>query len=276
MFTSKFRASALKLALGAILGVGAAGCDDPTATRLAAPLAGIRMFLIVDPDQPSQPLLIKPADEGGSLANLRVEIRTADGQLVSTRILPPEYEGFELQPCIRRYGSIVGGNAPYCLDLEFAVRKGEQYEVRVLADDQPTATARFTVPGAFSLLQATADGGSSAPTRLDVQWTPSAGAYRYLVAVRPTTPPPCVEQGSCQRNWFAATTETSLVTTVPGGELDGAAGPYFVDVYAVDRAIYEYMTSGVAENLFPVSPVQNVEGGRGAAGAWVRQSRQLP
>lgn len=276
MCTSRFRASALKTALAAFLGLGAAGCDDPTATRLAAPLSGIRMFLIVDPDQPSQPLLIKPADEGGSLANLRVEIRTGNGQLVPVHLLPPEYEGFELQPCIERYGSIVGGNAAHCLDLSFTVRKGERYEVRVLADDQPTASASFAVPGEFSLLQATADGGSSAPTRLDVQWTPSAGVYRYLVAVRPTTPPSCVEQGSCQRNWFATTTETSLITMVPEGELDGAAGPYFVDVYAVDRAIYEYMTSGVAENMFPVSPVQNVEGGRGAAGAWVRTSRQLP
>lgn len=269
--------NAMRIGFPALVALIVAGCDDPLATRHAPLLSGFQLFLIVDPDQASQPLLIKVADTAASLVNLRVEIRDADGQIVPTNVLPPEYEGFELQPCIERYGTIAGANAPpTCLDLSFEVKKGATYELRVSADAQPTATARFTVPGGFTLIQVNADGGTSGPRQLDLEWTPSRDAYRYLVAVRPRTAPECVQRGGCQRNWFAVTTETSLRTAVPEGELAGAGGPYFVDVYAVDRAMYQYMTSGIAENLFPVPPVQNVENGRGAAGAWVRQSRQLP
>lgn len=260
----------------ALLSASASACDDPTAVRRAPPLSGMRLFMIVDPDEASQPLLVKPADEGGTLTNLRVEVRTGAGDFVPVTVLPPEFEGFELQPCIRRYGAIVGGNVPQCLDLEFQVDKGQSYQVRVFADEHPTASARFTVPGAFSIEHVNAGGSSSMPRELNVRWTPSANAYRYLVAIRPAVAPECVERGGCQRNWFAVTTATEVRTAVPEGELEGSGGPFFVDVYSVDRAIYQYLTSGVAENMFPVPPVQNVENGRGAVGAWVRQSHQLP
>ncbi len=275
MCTSSFRGGAAALVIALVVAFASA-CDDPTAVRRAPPLSGMRLFMIVDPDEASQPLLVKPADEGGTLTNVRVEVRTAAGAFVPVTVLPPEFEGFELQPCIRRYGAIVGGNVPQCLDLDFRVDKGESYEVRVFADEHPTASARFTVPGAFSIEEVNAPGSPSIPREIDVRWTPSAGAYRYLVAIRPAVAPECVERGGCQRNWFAVTTATRVSTALPEGELDGARGPFYVDVYAVDQAIYQYLTSGVAENMFPVPPVQNVEGGRGAVGAWVRQSFQLP
>jgi hypothetical protein len=48
-----------------------------------------------------------------------------------------------------------------------------------------------------------------------------------------------------------------------------------VDVYALDRALFEYLTTGASGDLFPVPPVQNIVGGHGAMGAWVRRTRRL-
>jgi hypothetical protein len=253
----------------------AAACDDPTAPRPAPAFSGMTVFLVVDPDSATQPLLVKGADEGSALENLRVELRSG-GEFVPVTVVPEEFEGFELQPCIQRYGTIVGGGAPRCLNLRFPVQPGATYELRVIAEQQPTATASFTVPAAFAITRAEARGTPPGTAGLEVEWTPSAGAYRYLVAVRPQTPAECVQNGGCQREWFHATTETSVRTAVPAGELDGAQGPFIIDVYAVDEPIYHYLTSGVADNLFPVPPVQNVMGGLGAAGAWVRRSHRIP
>jgi hypothetical protein len=275
MYTSELRYWPRRVAAAALLCLAFAACGDPLATRQAPALPGMTLFLVVDPDSATHPLLLKAADEGSGLRNLRVELRSG-GSLVPVTVIPAENEGFELQPCIQRYGTIVGGNAPQCLNLSFAVQHGATYELRVFADEQPTASATFTVPGAFSITRAEARGTPPGSAGLDVAWTPSPGAYRYVVAVRPQTAAECVYTGGCQRDWFATTTEPSLGTVVPAGELDGAKGPFFVDVYAVDEAIYHYLTSGVADDLFPVPPVQNVRGGLGAAGAWVRRTRQVP
>lgn len=274
MCTSDVFARLRRAALAALLCLAGGACDDPLAARQAPGLPGMTLFLVVDPDSATQPLLVKSVDEGTALRGLRVEVRSG-GELVPVTVVPEEFEGFELLPCIARYGTVVGGT-PRCLNLSFPVRHGATYELRVFADEQPTAAAAFTVPQAFSITRAEARGAPPGTEGLEVAWTPSPGAYRYLVAVRPTTAAECVHTGGCQREWFAATTETSVSTAVPAGELQGSEGPWFIDVYAVDEAIYRYLTSGVADDLFPVPPVQNVEGGLGAAGVWVRRSRQIP
>lgn len=277
MCTSDLRGRARRaiLPLAAVL-CAASACDDPMTVRYAPPNEGLRLFLIVDPDQPTQPLLVKHADDARTLSDVRVEISTADGRTVSSRVVPPERPEWERLPCHERYGTITGGREPRCLNLDFAVRKGESYRLSVMAEGVPTAVARFTVPGGFSLTSVEARGAPPGTQGLDAAWTASPGAYRFVVAVRPTTLAACVTIRSCERRWFAVTTATTLSTAVPEGELAGSAGPYFVDVYAMDRALYEYLTSGVSQEMFPVPPVQNVEGGRGAVGAWVRLSHRLP
>lgn len=274
MYTSEKRARVPRVALLAWTALAAAGCGDPLATRQPGVAEGLSVFMVVDPDQASQPLVVKTAAPGGSVRGLRVELETADGTDVPFTINEP-IEGFELLPCVARYGSIVGDSEPSCVDLSFAVTKGETYRISVSAEEEPTATASFTVPRDFALTRVQAEGSPPGTGGLQVEWTPSAGAYRYLVAVRPQGAPQCVKDGGCQRTWFEATTGTSVRTTVPAGELDGSEGPWFVDVYAVDRPMYEYLTSGVAEDLFPVPPIQNVERGYGAVGSWVRRSQVL-
>jgi hypothetical protein len=54
------------------------------------------------------------------------------------------------------------------------------------------------------------------------------------------------------------------------------SGPYYVDVYAMDRHAYEDVMTGSGSEFLPVPPSENVVGGFGAVGAWVIRSTPLP
>jgi hypothetical protein len=146
------------------------------------------------------------------------------------------------------------------------------------------------VPGDFEVLDVRAEGTAPPGSEgLYVRWTESEGAYRYLVALRATIPPWCVEYGErClngstqvlpdRQGWFAVTQNTVLQTVVSGEaaeEIASGRGPWYVDVYAVSKPLYEYLTTGTSGRLFPVPPVQNVEGGYGAVGAWVVRTMKI-
>ncbi|HEY0035512.1 MAG TPA: DUF4249 family protein, partial [Longimicrobium sp.] len=164
---------------------------------------------------------------------------------------------------------------PRCLDFRFTPRPGASYRVSVSADGFAAASGTVLVPGDFVVKAVEVRGALPGTEGLEAAWSASAGAYRYVVTVRPTTAPECVRIRSCDKRWFAVTSDTTLSTTVPADELSGGEGPWSVDVYALDRALYEYLTTGASGDLFPVAPVQNVQGGHGAVGAWLRRSRPL-
>jgi hypothetical protein len=289
MFTSRGSASVLRTAavLGLLLLVA---CDDPTALRHPPEIRGMKVFAILDPDAPSQPVLVSPATTEGVVDQLTGKFSRTDGWSASAIGVE---EQDELHQCIQRYGTLAGsGGQPRCLDFAFTPRYGDTYRFRVSARDRPTATATATVPGDFEVLEVSAKGDPPGTEGLEVRWTKSEGAYRYLVGLRAETPPWC-GNGQCgcntdgsycrwvhpdRQGWFAVTTDTVLSTVVSGKgaeEIADGEGPWYVEVYAVDKAIYEYLTTGTSGDLFPVPPVQNVEGGYGAVGAWVRRSMRI-
>lgn len=263
--THPLAALALSLLLGA--------CDDPLATRPPPELRALRVFLVVDPDAASQPLLVQPVSAGGVLRGLRGEVRAGVQPVAAiTAAATPDNE---FLPCAARYGILDADAEPRCLDFRFAPRPGTTYRVSVSAEGFPDAAATVAVPGDFRLLAATARGALPGTDGLEVSWTPSTGAYRYLVTVRAAVAPECVRIRSCDQRWFAVTSDTTVQTRVPADKLEGGSGPWSVEVYALDRALFEYLTTGASGDLFPVPPVQNVVGGHGAMGAWVRRSRSL-
>lgn len=274
-----------------------AACDDPTASREPPPLRSMMVFMILDPDTVLQHALVLTAGAEGRVAALDAEL-LRDGELVASGTRMEDLFRSELQPCIDRYGTLGWrgeadeGAGLHCTNFRIAPEFGGTYSLRITADDRPTATATTRVPGDFQVLAVSAAGDPPGTAGLSVRWTPSDGAYRYLVGLRPTVPPWC-SNGKCgcspdesfcrwvapdRQGWFVATADTVLETAVSGkgaDEIAGSEGPWFIEVYAVDRALYQYLTSGSTGNLFPVAPTQNVEGGHGAVGAWVRRSMKI-
>lgn len=243
----------------------------PTAEELT-------LFMILNPDFSVQPMLVAPAATEGLVRDLSGEIR-AGNVLTASASTPEEWKDSELRPCIHgRYGSIYGtGGQPRCLVFDFVPQMGATYRVTVSAEGRPTATAVTTIPGDFSVVTATATGDPPGTKRFDASWSRSRGAYRYLVALR-AADPPFQTSVPDRKGWFAVTTDTSLSTVVSGKaaeELVGGGGPWYVDVYAVDKALYEYLTTGTDAALYPVPPLQNVKGGYGAVGSWVRRSMEI-
>ncbi|HEY7395653.1 MAG TPA: hypothetical protein VH559_12450, partial [Gemmatimonadaceae bacterium] len=71
--------------------------------------------------------------------------------------------------------------------------------------------------------------------------------------------------------WFAVTEDTTIDATIESRLFDGAYGPWFLDVYAMNRDLYAHLMTGAPGDFFPVPPAQNVIGGlgpsvRGSAG----------
>lgn len=259
-----------------------AACDAPTALRKAPEADELTLFMILSPDSSSQPVLVAPVTTEGVIDRLAGDIYRGDDRVASAVGLA-EWDSNELHPCIRRYGTMVGiGGQPRCLAFDFIPQFGATYQLVFSAKNRPTVTATARVPGDFELLETSAQGDPPGTEGLEVRWTSSEGAHRYLVGLRAETPPwdcgPACTAAPDRQGWFMVTTDTVLNTVVSGTgaeEIENGKGPWYVDVYAVDQALYEYLATGTSGDLFPVPPVQNVDGGYGAVGAWVRRSIQV-
>jgi hypothetical protein len=249
-----------------------ATCSDPTDPREIPVTQSMRLLLILDPDRATQPILVQHVSHG-RLPELRGTL--SDGtQQWDTLSADDSPNSEEWYPCSERYGGIV--DFPRCLVFGVAARFGGTYEVSVSALGVPTATATATVPGNFRIVSFSSEGRPPSTTRLRLTWTSSAGSHRYVVAIRGEKTFNCFPDSVCDDRWSLATRDTTLDETVGGEFFANTTGPYFVDVYAMDRSIFEYLTTGSRGEFFPVPPAQNVRDGYGAVGAWVRRSAVLP
>jgi len=172
---------------------------------------------------------------------------------------------------------IEGQGTGYEMVFEAAVAPGHRYRVTVTAPGRPVASAVTTIPADFAIDYIDARGDPPGAAGLEARWTPSAGAFRYIVTVRAepdcvTTPGVCEDFGE---PWAGVTAATSIDTVVPATAIppDRTQG-IEVAVYAVNREMFEYFTTGVG-GPFTVQPKQNVQGGHGVVGAWVRRVRTI-
>lgn len=231
------------------------------------------VFGLLDPDSARQALIVEAVEAGGTLDDVRVRI-TASGDP------SPLSELRQLDvvsgACIARYGVLIAANDLRCAEGGFRPAFGGRYDLVISSVGRDTARATVQVPGDFQLRSASAEGTPPGTRGLAAVWTPSAGAYRYLVTVSPSAADDCFNVHGCEDGWFTVTTDTQVVTTVPGSALHDRPGArWYVEVYAVDRGLFEYLTTGSGGSVFPVPPLQNVRGGHGAIGAWVRRSWAL-
>jgi hypothetical protein len=267
MCASEMRRRVAAWALMSSLGL-ALGCDDPVQPIAVPDLGALHVFMVLDPDQPTQLMLVQlTSDE--SLIDLRGVVSAA-GREIATGTAERDRSLLELTKCVERYGTLVG--FPWCMELPFTPEHGVSYRVSVSARDSPPASATTTIPGAFSIVSHSVGGSPPGTGGLKATWTTSTNAFRYVIAMRGTPRTNCASDSRCTKRWFAVTTDTTIDTSISADYLEEATGPWYLDVYAMNEELYTHLTTGAPGTFFPVPPAQNVAGGFGAVGSWVRRS----
>ena len=250
-------------------------CDDPSAILHPPVERRLMIMMDLDPSISTQALWVTPFDTD-SIRDIEGEL-WVDGVLIASAVVQERDSECNARLNILLWTPTGTPVIWQCLVFDHQAVPGVTYELVVRAADRPSASARTTVPGLFDVRSARATGEPPGTDSLTAEWTPSAGAYRYTVMVRdlarsPTGPNPGFDQGML--GWVQATTDTAIATRIPADEIwpRRPDSEFVIAVYAVDEALFRYMTSGSREGLFPASPMSNVTGGFGFFGSWVRHN----
>jgi hypothetical protein len=261
-----------------------AGCDDPLQPRPAPEVAALAVFMVLDPDRSTQAMVLQEPP-GLGLRDLRAVVELAGSGAHVADITSPapasgEAHSREIQPCIERYGVGEFNWQLRCIEMSLAPGFGTRYAVSISAPGRPTARAVTTVPENFAVVSRSVDGAPPGTVGIHLEWTRSAGTYRYVIAIRGNADfmgaRHCFPDSSCHDRWFAVTEDTTLSAAVDAKHFTESEPPYFIDVYAMNRDVYDHLMTGVTSDFFPVAPAQNVTGGHGAIGAWVKRSVPIP
>ncbi|MEX2472257.1 MAG: hypothetical protein WEA34_08770 [Gemmatimonadota bacterium] len=252
-----------------------AGCNLPAMFEPPAEQSAQRMqlFMVLDPAQSTQVLLVEPVDAEEPLGDVPASLYRLEAG--DTVLVAHAGTSASLAPCTDRYGRL-GGWDFACAVFDASIQPEAQYLVRVTSAGRPTATATAVVPGDFEIVYAEASGRPPGTGGLTVEWSQSAHARGYFVSVRPSTEPDCARTATCPDGWFVSTVGNEVETTIPEDLLPKHLGRWILEVHALDAVLLEHLTTGSGGSLFPVPPVQNVDGGYGAVGAWASRSQILP
>jgi hypothetical protein len=257
-------------------------CDDPTEPRPAPDDDRLVVFALLDPDYFNSPVLVQQSQ--GALADLSGALRTGGVTVAETTVVTPVASNDLLDEqvrCLNRYfppDVFTSTWTARCVTLQALPQFGTTYEVAISAPGRQTARGTTTVPGDFEIVSHELRHESSGDMHVSATWRRSASVYRYIVTVMATQtgqPVECEFDSDCNERWFHVTEDTSVSTLVPARffrNADTTVNPRVLAVHAVSREMYGYMMTGVTSNLFPVPPAQNVVGGMGAVGAWVRRA----
>lgn len=262
-----------------MLALSLAACSDALRVREAPVDTRMAVIMILEPLRGTQPMEIQ---ETPGLPHTAVEVVVESGDsLVVADTMVPGTTLMSLVPCADRHGMHIEQPRPdsaswiwLCTTFEFEPRYGTAYTVRVSREGRRTATASTLVPGDFEIVDGEIEG--EPPRRISATWTRSAGAYRYLVALGGGETMggdsrfECLEP-SCAR-WFAVTQDTTLASAIDPRYLERTSPPYSIKVWAVSKELFEGVMTGATSGFFPIPPAQNVSGGLGTVGAWVRRS----
>lgn len=251
------------------------GCMEPAGLRRAPQDRdrSLVLFAVLDPDEGAA------SRPGGQDVGVTSSFVPDTGEVmpafygVSAVLSSPDTAPVQGETNGSCYPSNLAG-AFTCLRFHTSVYPGQTYTVTVSANEYPTAMATTTIPGDFRILDYEAKGLPPGTNGLRVSWTSSVGAYRYLVALRSEETPTCYPD--CWNGWSVITDSMSFAGTVPTVALSKGTGPWHLDVYALDKHLFEYLSTGTGGHLFSVAHVSNVENGYGVVGSWVRRSVAVP
>ncbi len=239
------------------------GCGDPAAPEFPDLTDGsLHLFGVLVADSAHQVIHVSQTD-GMPITRLDAVLSEVgpDGALTTVAVASP----------------VEGQGTSYAMLFEATVEPGRRYRVTVTAPGRPAASASTTIPADFAITTVDALGDPPGSDRLAAAWSPSAGAFRYIVNVRAgpdclSQPPMCETFGD---PWAGVTIEPRIDTIVPMAAIPGdRTRSVEVAVIAINRELFEYFTTGVG-GPFTVQPKQNVQGGHGVLGAWVRRVRTI-
>ncbi len=248
-----------------------AGCDDQLTFPEPPALHEDRLVLIavLNPDSTTHPVLVWSADTGRPLNGIGARLsRASSAEGTAWTLMDSTEDTTGTAVCGRRYGDLFG--KPRCLVLNGQLRTGWSYLVEVGAPGRSSARGRTEIVGPFEI-ESGGVSGETGSTRLNAAWTPSPAASHYLVSLRRYAE----SRVRDYEGWFVAVAETSISTDVPRQAIQAALEPLMLDVAAVDKNLFSYMTTGNGGGAFAIPPVQNVEGGFGVVGSMLLRSYQV-
>src|SRR5262245_19008102 len=228
----------------ALVGALVLSCDNPARILDVPDVRTMRLFMILDPDSTSQAAIVQHT-AGEALLALRGEI-FENGVLRASAFAGDTASYEEMGACGRRYGVLV--DLPRCVALQFRPRAAATYRVNIISTGRDTATATTTIPGDFQLVSSEVRGTPPGGVGVRATWTKSTGVFRYVVAVRGQVnacfPDPCSVPFDEHPRWFAVTEDTTIDATIESRLFHGAYGPWFLDVYAMNRDLYAHLMTG--------------------------------
>lgn len=245
-------------------------CDDLTFPEPPA-LFEDRLVLIAvfNPDSTTHPVLVWSAEAGRPLNGIGAKLyRAGSTEGDAWELLDSTEDTTDLSVCGRRYGDLF--SEPRCLVLTGQVHAGRSYLVEVTASGRSPARGSTEVVGGFQI-ESAALSGANASAVLSAGWTRSHGASHYLISLRRYAESRLRDY----QGWFVAVEETSISRDVPRQAIQAALEPLTLDVAAIDKNLFSYMTTGNGGGAFAVPPVQNVEGGFGVVGSMLLRSYQV-
>lgn len=259
-----------RLALAA-MGVAVTGCGGNWAIDLPLLLDDrIVLDAPLNPDSAEQAIVVHPVNEGtwleGTVVTIHEARETEAGTYWSLVAVTREVrDGW----CGGDYFS--GDGFVQCLVLSADLEPGATYRVEVSAGKHAPAWGVTRAVGDFSVDSARLSDRQGVRV-LSASWTRSVAAHRYMVSLRRYQNPDEVRP---PEGWYLAVEGTSVTTTVPESAVEKAVKPLILDVVAVDEHLYSYITTGNDGEIFPVMPIQNVEGGFGYVGSLRFRSRPV-
>lgn len=252
-----------RLALAA-MGVAVTGCGGNWAIDLPLLLDDrIVLDAPLNPDSAEQAIVVHPVNEGTWLEGTVVTIHRGRETEAGTY--------WSLVGVTREVVRCGGDGFVQCLVLPAVLETGATYRVEVSAEKHAPAWGVTRAVGDFSVDSARLSDRQGARV-LSASWTRSVAAHRYMVSLRRYQNPDEVRP---PEGWYLAVEGTSVTTTVPESAVEKAVKPLILDVVAVDEHLYSYITTGNDGEIFPVMPIQNVEGGFGYVGSLRFRSRPV-
>ncbi|NOT06780.1 MAG: DUF4249 family protein [Gemmatimonadales bacterium] len=246
----------------------ALGCGAPTDIEVA--ISGPRLlhvFGALDPAYGSQRILIEATEVGGVIGEVQGELFEIVPGLGEVPIATAQVAYDDLCGVETQRSNL---NDSRCLYFGVEIRAGATYRIQIAAAGRRSISATTTVPIPFAIREVAAAERPDGSVDITARWSRSIQSYGYLVSIGPVSGARvCVDLG-CPFPWVRFVRDTTLTDLIPVTVIGEYQSPIRVAVMALDRALYDYLTTGSGGGLFPIPPVQNVIGGQGVLGAWVR------
>ena len=224
------------------------------------------MLAALNPDSAEHLVRAWPVSAAAERPSVTVELYrgTPNGGALSWTLVASAKDKEDDRLCAGQpyYTGLQPNHVFLCLAPAAMLDPGAAYMVEASAEGYRTARGHTRAVGDFEVNSAVLTRDDASAT-LDASWNASVATHRYFVALRRLHPP----YGENPKGWYVEVDGTSATVSVPSKAIDEAVEPVTLDVTALSKELYDYLTSGSEGDFFSVPPIQNVENGFGFVGS---------